>query len=147
MTITGGSALPKEEIERMQREAEQYAEEDRKRREEAETRNNADALAYQTEKFLRENEDKVPADVKSEVESSLSDLKKALEGTDVAQIRNAAEKLATVSQKMGSAIYAQQQAQQSGDSAGQSDAGSAGKADEDVVEAEIVDEDQPKRDQ
>src|SRR5690606_15607015 len=117
MTITGGSALPKEEIERMQREAEQYAEEDRKRREEAETRNNADALAYQTEKFLRENEDKVPADVKSEVESSLSDLKKALEGTDVAQIRNAAEKLATVSQKMGSAIYAQQQVQQSGDSA------------------------------
>lgn len=147
MTITGGSALPKEEIERMQREAEQYAEEDRKRREEAETRNNADALAYQTEKFLRENEDKVPADVKSEVESSLSELKKALEGSDVAQIRSAAEKLATVSQKMGSAIYAQQQAQQSSDSAGQSDAGSAGKADDDVVEAEIVDDDQPKRDQ
>lgn len=142
MTITGGSALPKEDIERMMREAEAYAEEDRKRREEAETRNNADSLAYQTEKFLRENDDKVPADIKTEVNDALADLKKALEGTDTAQIRNAAEKLATVSQKMGSAIYAQQQAQGGQESA----SGGTDKAEDDVVEAEIVDE-EPKRDQ
>ena len=142
MTITGGSALPKEEIERMMREAEQYAEEDRKRREEAETRNNADALAYQTEKFLRENEDKVPADVKNEVNAALSDLKKALEGSDVTAIRNAAEKLATVSQKMGSAIYANAQSagEQTAAASGGQTSGSQNK-DEDVVEAEIVDED------
>ncbi|MEV5412444.1 molecular chaperone DnaK [Thermopolyspora sp. NPDC052614] len=145
MTITGGSALPKEDIERMMREAESYAEEDKKRREEAEIRNNADSLAYQTEKFLRENTDKIPADVRTEVEDSLSELKKALEGTDTATIRTAAEKLATVSQKMGSAIYAQQSA--SGDGASGPTAGAStsqdGK-DEDVVEAEIVD-DEPKR--
>ncbi len=114
MTITGGSALPKDDIERMMREAESYAEEDKKRREEAEVRNNADGLAYQTEKFLRENDDKVPGDIKTEVEESLAELKKALEGTDTDVIRNSAEKLATVSQKMGSAIYAQSQAQQPG---------------------------------
>ena len=144
MTITGGSALPKEEIERMMREAEQYAEEDRKRREEAEVRNNADSLVYQTEKFLRENTDKVPADVKSEVESAIADVKKALEGTDINTIRSAAEKLATVSQKMGSAIYAQQSA--SGDASGSASGASSaqGGKDEDVVEAEIVD-DEPKR--
>jgi molecular chaperone DnaK len=145
MTITGGSALPKEDIERMMREAESYAEEDKKRREEAEIRNNADSLAYQTEKFVRENGDKIPADVKTEVEESLAELKKALEGTDSGVIRTAAEKLATVSQKMGSAIYAQQGA--AGDAAGataDSSAGAQSGKDEDVVEAEIVD-DEPKR--
>ena len=145
MTITGGSALPKEEIERMMREAERYAEEDRKRREEAEVRNNADSLVYQTEKFLRENSDKVPSDVKSEVESAIADVKKSLEGSDVNAIRSAAEKLATVSQKMGSAIYAQQSASATEGSGSASDASSAqGGKDEDVVEAEIVD-DEPKR--
>ncbi|WP_433499259.1 molecular chaperone DnaK [Sphaerimonospora sp. CA-214678] len=143
MTITGGSALPKDDIDRMMREAESYAEEDKKRREEAEVRNNADALAYQTEKFLRENEDKIPADVKTEVNDSLAELKKALEGTDTAAIRTAAETLATVSQKMGSAIYAQSQGASGGDGASASDA-QQGKADEDVVEAEIVD-DEPKQ--
>lgn len=143
MTITGGSALPKEDIDRMMREAESYAEEDRKRREEAEVRNNADALAYQTEKFLRENDDKIPADVKTEVNDSLAEVKKALEGSDTAAIRTAAEKLATVSQKMGSAIYAQAQSASGGDGASASDA-QQGKADEDVVEAEIVD-DEPKQ--
>jgi molecular chaperone DnaK len=145
MTITGGSALPKEDIERKMREAESYAEEDKKRREEAEIRNNADSLAYQTEKFVRENGDKIPADVKTEVEESLAELKKALEGTDSGVIRTAAEKLATVSQKMGSAIYAQQGA--AGDAAGataDSSAGAQSGKDEDVVEAEIVD-DEPKR--
>ncbi|GAA4562032.1 molecular chaperone DnaK [Planotetraspora kaengkrachanensis] len=143
MTITGGSALAKDDIERMMREADSYAEEDKQRREEAEVRNNADSLAYQTEKFLRENEDKVPADVKTEVETALADLKKALEGTDTATIRDSAEKLATVSQKMGSAIYAQSQG---GDAAGTATPGAEQqtKADDDVVEAEIVD-DEPKQ--
>ncbi|MEU6719455.1 molecular chaperone DnaK [Nonomuraea sp. NPDC046802] len=146
MTITGGSALPKDDIERMMREAESYAEDDKKRREEAEVRNNADGLAYQTEKFLRENDDKVPGDIKSEVNDALSELKKALEGTDTDVIRTSAEKLATVSQKMGSAIYAQSQGQQSGEGAPQdASAGQGQKADEDVVEAEIVD-DEPKKD-
>ncbi|GAA4589611.1 molecular chaperone DnaK [Planotetraspora phitsanulokensis] len=143
MTITGGSALQKDDIERMMREAESYAEEDKQRREDAEVRNNADSLAYQTEKFLRDNEDKVPADVKTEVETALADLKKALEGTDTATIRDSAEKLATVSQKMGSAIYAQAQG---GDAAGAAAPGAEqqAKADDDVVEAEIVD-DEPKQ--
>ncbi|MFF4774588.1 molecular chaperone DnaK [Microtetraspora fusca] len=143
MTITGGSALAKDDIERMMREAESYAEEDKNRREEAEVRNNADALAYQTEKFLHDNDDKVPADVKTEVNDALAELKKTLEGTDSAAIRAAAEKLATVSQKMGSAIYAQSQAAGGAEGAAASGDGQA-KADEDVVEAEIVD-DEPKR--
>ncbi|WP_030456171.1 molecular chaperone DnaK [Herbidospora cretacea] len=143
MTITGGSALNKDDIDRMVREAESYAEEDKQRREEAEVRNNADSLAYQTDKFLRENDDKVPADIKTEVTESLAELKKALEGTDVPAIRTAADKLATVSQKMGSAIYANSQAQ-AGEGAPGAEQGDAGKADDDVVEAEIVD-DEPKR--
>ncbi len=140
MTITGGSALPKEDIDRMMREAEQYAEEDRKRREETETRNNADTLAYSTEKFLRENDEKIPADVKSEVQSALDEVKKTLEGSDTDAIRTASEKLAQVSQKMGAAMYAQTQ-QSGGDGAtAGAQTGEASKEDE-VVDAEIVDDD------
>jgi len=145
--ITGGSALPKEDIEKMVRDAEQYAEEDRKRREEAEIRNQADTLVYSTEKFLGENEDKVPDDIKSEVREALAEVKKALESNDTDAIRSATERAAQVSQKMGTAIYAQaQQAQQA--QAQQSEDGSADgstqtPADDDVVEAEIVDEDSP----
>jgi molecular chaperone DnaK len=141
--ITGGSALNKDDIQRMVDEAEKYAEEDAKRREEAEVRNRADTLAYSTEKFVAENADKIPADVKDEVESAVADLKRALEGTDVEAIKEATEKAAQVSQKMGTAIYAQSQA--SASAGGASDAGSAseGPADDDVVEAEIVDEDKP----
>ncbi|MGK5557126.1 molecular chaperone DnaK [Actinomadura kijaniata] len=147
MVITGGSALPKDDIEKMMREAEQYAEEDRRRREEAEVRNQADSAAYGTEKFLKENEDKVPAELKSEVEAAVADVKKALEGTDVEAIKTANEKLAQVSQKMGAAMYAQ--AQQSGEAAGAgADAGPTADAqdakDDEVVDAEIVDEDKPK---
>lgn len=150
MTITGGSALPKDDIERMMREAESYAEEDKKRRDEAEVRNNADGLAYQTEKFLRENDDKVPGEIKTEVNDALAELKKALEGTDTDVIRTSAEKLATVSQKMGSAIYAQAQGAQGGGAEGApttDNTTSEAKADDDVVEAEIVDDEQPKKDQ
>ncbi len=132
MTISGGSALPKDEVERMMREAEQYAEEDKKRRDEAETRNSADALVFQTEKFLGENGDKLPAEGKAEVESALTDLKSALGGSDIAAIKSAAEKVATKSQELGGALYAQQAA----------DAPGAAPSDEDgVVDAEIVDED------
>src|ERR1700754_2726607 len=148
ITITASSGLSKDDIERMMREAESYAEEDKKRREEAEVRNNADGLAYQTEKFLRENDDKVPGEIKTEVNDALAELKKALEGTDTDVIRTSAEKLATVSQKMGSAIYAQSQAQQGGEGAPQDAAAGQEqqqKADDDVVEAEIVDDDQPKK--
>src|SRR6201988_1670963 len=106
MTITGGSALPKDDIERMMREAEQYAEEDHQRREAAETRNTADQLVYQTEKFLKDNEEKVPGEVKTEVEAAIAELKEKLKGEDVAAIRESSEKLATTSQKLGQAMYA-----------------------------------------
>ena len=108
--ITGGSALPKDDIEKMVRDAEEYAEEDRKRREEAEVRNQADTLVYSTEKFLGENEDKVPEDIKSEVREALAEVKKALESNDTEAIKSASEQAAQVSQKMGTAIYQQAQA-------------------------------------
>ena len=117
MTITGGSALPKDDIERMMKDAEAHAEEDRKRREEAEVRNTGDQLVYQTEKFLADNADKFAegdaAATKAEVEEAVAELKKALEGTDEAAIpaiKDATEKVATVSQKLGAAMYAEQQA-------------------------------------
>jgi molecular chaperone DnaK len=152
MQITGGSALPKDEVERMMREAEQYAAEDHKRREEAETRNQGDQLVYQTEKFLADNADKVPADVKTEVEDAVGELKKALEGTDSDAIRSATEKVATTSQKLGAAMYAQQQggegatgeAGAAGAAGGSASGSASGAGDEDVVDAEIVDEDESK---
>ena len=144
VTISGGSALGKDDIERMMADAEKYAEEDRKRREDAEVRNRAETLAYTTEKFLAENAEKVPDDIKSEVEASIAELKKALEGTDTEAIRVASENAAQVSQKMGTAIYAQSQQQAAGAQAGQP-AGeqAAPAADDDVVEAEIVDDEKP----
>ncbi|MGZ6831464.1 MAG: Hsp70 family protein, partial [Nocardioidaceae bacterium] len=137
MTITGGSALSKEDIDKMIKDAEQYAEEDRQRKEAVETRNQADGLVYTTEKFLADNADKVPAEVKTEVEADVEALKKALEGDDSAAISSAMTKLGESSQKMGAAMYA----------AGEADAAAAGgttgtgDTDEDVVDAEIVDED------
>ena len=151
MTITGGSALPKDDIERMMKDAEAHAEEDKRRREEAEVRNTGDQLVYQTEKFLADNADKFTegdaAATKAEVEAALTELKKALEGTDEAAIpaiKDATEKVATISQKLGAAMYAEAQAAGSGDTgaAGGSDAQSA--QDDDVVDAEIVDEDEQK---
>ncbi|MFI1068371.1 molecular chaperone DnaK [Streptomyces puniciscabiei] len=144
MTVTGGSALPKEDIDRMMRDAEQYAEEDRRRREAAETRNQAEQLVYQTEKFLRDNHDRVPADTRGEVESAAAELKALLEqNADTTALRTGVEKLATVSQKMGQAMYAAasaggQAAQESGTTA---DAENGTTADSDgVVDAEIVDD-------
>jgi molecular chaperone DnaK len=137
--ITGGSALGKDDIDKMVRDAEEYAEEDRRRREEAEVRNQADSLVYQTEKFLGENEDKVPDDIKAEVREALADVKKAQETNDTDQIKAATEKAAQVSQKMGTAIYQHTQAQQASE-ASSADAGAQTPADDEVVEAEIVDD-------
>jgi len=146
MTITGGSALNKDEIDRMMREAEQHAEEDKKRRDEAETRNQAESLVYQTEKFVKDNDDKLPDDVKADVNVALSDAQEALKGNDTDRIKSAMEKLATESQKMGSALYAQQPGGAGGTDgtapgSDGSDAAGAGDQGEDVVDAEIVDED------
>ncbi len=139
MTITGGSALPKDDIARMMAEAEEYAEEDRKRREQAEVRNGAEQLVYQTEKFLTDNGDKIAADVRTEVDTALADTKKSLEGADFDAIKSTSEHLATVSQRMGASLYENQQAT-AGGSTGSGDSS----GDDDVVDAEIVDEDGAK---
>ncbi|HZA18087.1 MAG TPA: molecular chaperone DnaK [Pseudonocardiaceae bacterium] len=144
MTITGGSALPKEDIDRMMRDAEEHAEEDRLRREEAETRNQAESLVYQTEKFIKDNDDKLPTEVKDQVNAALGEAQTALKGTDTAAIRAAMEKLATESQAMGQALYKDQAANSATAGDGASPDGSAttaasGGAD-DVVDAEIVDD-------
>ncbi|TXL57617.1 molecular chaperone DnaK [Aeromicrobium terrae] len=141
MTITGGSALSKEEIDKMVKDAEQYAEEDRKRREAVETRNQAETLAHTTEKFLAENGDKVGDDVKTEVQADLDALNEALKGDDADAVQAAVTKLGESSSKMGEAMYAAAAAEQAaaGDAAG--GAGDSDVADDgDVVDAEIVDD-------
>ncbi|GGV75205.1 chaperone protein DnaK [Streptomyces griseoloalbus] len=139
MTVTGGSALPKDDIDRMMREAEQYAEDDRRRRETAETRNQAEQLVYQTERFLRDNSDRVPDDTRSEVESAVTELKQLLEreSSDTAALRAGVDKLASVSQRMGQAMYAQA-SQTPTEDAGQH---TSPQDEEGVVDAEIVDDD------
>jgi molecular chaperone DnaK len=149
MTITGGSALPKDDIERMMRDAEEHADEDKRRREEAETRNVAESLQYQTEKFLAENGDKLPEDKRTELTEALGELRSALGGSDLAAIKSAHEAVSRISQEAGGAMYAQQQAagaeggEQFTDptAGGPTDDATGGRqADDDVVEAEIVDE-------
>jgi molecular chaperone DnaK len=140
MTVTGGSSLPKDEVDRMRQEAEQYADEDHRRREAAESRNQGEQLVYQTEKFLKDNEDKVPGEVKAEVEAAVEELKAALKGEDTAEIRTATEKVAAVSQKVGQAMYADAQAAQAAGGADGAPGAEQAKADDDVVDAEIVDE-------
>ncbi|GAA3379194.1 molecular chaperone DnaK [Streptomyces sannanensis] len=139
MTVTGGSSLPKDEVNRMREEAEKYAEEDHRRREAAETRNQGEQLVYQTEKFLKDNEDKVPAEVKTEVETAVAELKEKLKGEDTAEIRTATEKVAAVSQKLGQAMYADAQARSTG-----AGAPGARAAEDEVVDAEIVDDENTK---
>ena len=133
--ITGGSALPKEDIEKMVRDAERYEERHRLLSAEAEVRKQTDTLVYSTEKFLGENEDKVPEDIKSEVREALAEVKKALESNDTDTIKSASERAAQVSQKMGTAIYQQAQAQQ----ASGVDQGVQASADAEVVDDEIAD--------
>ena len=142
MTISGGSALSKEEIDRMVKDAEKYAEEDARRREAVETRNQADSLVYTTEKFLSENDEKLPEDVKTEVRADVDELKKILEddNADKDTISAAVTKLGESSQKMGAALYAANEG--SGETGATGEPGATGESgDEDVVDAEIVDED------
>ncbi|MBK6016560.1 molecular chaperone DnaK [Streptomyces sp. MBT53] len=142
MTVTGGSALPKDDIDRMMREAEQYADEDRRRREAAETRNQAEQLVYQTEKFVRENEERIPADTRTEVAAAATEVKALLEHeADTAELRAAVEKLATVSQRMGQAMYAQAAAEQSPTEQTETPTEHTSPQEEEgVVDAEIVDD-------
>ncbi|MEU4249628.1 molecular chaperone DnaK [Amycolatopsis sp. NPDC026612] len=152
MTITGGSALPKDDIERMVKDAEAHAEEDKTRREEAETRNQAETLVYQTEKFLKDNDDKLPEDLKAKVKSAIDESNEALKGTDSTKIRESIEKLNTASQELGTALYANANADAAAGAAGGAGAGAAGDAGaaggqakaDDVVDAEIVEEDEKK---
>ncbi|WP_114907470.1 molecular chaperone DnaK [Ornithinimicrobium murale] len=164
MTISGGSALPKEEIERMVKDAEAHAEEDKKRREETETRNTAEQLVYSTEKFLTDSGDKVPEDLRGTVDTALNDLKEALKPESEASaddIKAKMETLSTESQKMGSAIYAAQQAEGGDGAPGAGFPGGEGfpggdgfpgaegtdgqsAAGEDVVDAEVVDDEESK---
>jgi molecular chaperone DnaK len=138
MTITGGSALSKEEIERMMADAESHADEDRARKEEAEIRNAGDSLLYSTEKFIKENEEKLSsgdaAEKKTETEAALEELKTALGGSNYEMIKSATEKVATVSQALGAALYA----------AGAAD-GEANSADDGVEDAEVIDEQEEQK--
>jgi len=141
MTITGGTALGKDEIERMMKDAEAHAEEDRKRRDEAEVRNNADSLVFQTEKLLKEQEDKVQPDDKEKMEAALKELKDALAGTDIDAVTRGHENLIAVSQDFAQRLYQQAQAQQpAGDAGAAGGAGASAPNDDDVADAEIVDE-------
>ena len=138
MTITGGSALSKDDIDRMMREAEQHAEEDKRLREEIEVKNTAEALVYQTEKFLTDNADQIPADAKANVDGPLDELKKAIEANDIPGMKAATDKVAQASQALGAAMYASAQAAGGGEGAAQAE---ADMAEDDVVDAEIVDDD------
>jgi molecular chaperone DnaK len=141
ITITGQTSLPKDDIDRMVRDAEQHAAEDRQRKEEAETRNNADALVYQTEKLLKDQGDKVPAEERERVEGALKNLRESIAGTDVERIRRDTDALRTASQAFGQRLYEQaaQQQNAAASSAGGS-ADSGGPSDDEVVDAEIVDD-------
>jgi molecular chaperone DnaK len=147
MTVTGGSALGKDDIDRMVKEAEAHAEEDRKRREAVELRNEADNLVFRTEKLLSENADKITDDVKKPVEEAVAELKSALEGEDNEAVKRGVEKLNTTSAALGQAMYAAAQAaQQAPSAAGQpsdhaDSNGESSASDDEVVDAEIVDED------
>ncbi|WP_026455522.1 molecular chaperone DnaK [Saccharomonospora iraqiensis] len=149
--ITGGSALPQEDIDQMVKDAEAHAEEDRQRREEAETRNQAETLVYQTEKFVADNDEKLPEELKGKVKTAIDEANEALKGDDTAKIRESMEKLNSASQELATALYADTGAQGGADgadagatgTAGGTSGGASGK-DDDVVDAEIVDEDDKK---
>ena len=145
MTITGGSGLPKDEIDRMVKEAEAHEAEDKKRKEDAETRNQAESFAYQTEKLVNDNKDKLSDDIVKEVTDKVNALKEALKGDDTEKVKTAQTELMTAAQKIGQALYAQQGAADAAGAAGAAGAGAAGSAsngsDDDVVDAEVVDDD------
>jgi len=148
MTITGGSGLSKDEIDRMMKDAEAHAEEDRRRREEAEVRNTAESLLFSTEKFVADNGEKLPEDKRTELQSALDELKKSLEGSDFDAIKSAQEKVSRVASEAGGAMYEAAQAAaaaggegaQAGGSGASGGSGGSGSGDEGVVDAEVVDE-------
>ncbi|MGO4189146.1 molecular chaperone DnaK [Pseudarthrobacter sp. TAF60_1] len=150
MTITGGTALSKEDIDRMVKDAEEHAAEDKARREATDTRNTAEQLAYSVDKLIADNADKLPEEVKTEVQADVDALKKALEGTDDAAVKSAFEKLQASQTKLGEAIYSQAGSPDgaTGAAGAEGAAGAAGgqkSADEDIVDAEIIDEDEAKK--
>ncbi|MGN7199662.1 molecular chaperone DnaK [Arthrobacter sp. SAFR-044] len=147
MTITGGSSLSKEDIDRMVRDAEEHAAEDKARREATDTRNTAEQLAYSVDKLIADNADKLPEEVKTEVQADVDALKKALEGTDDAAVKSAFEKLQASQTKLGEAIYSQPGSPDGAAAPGAEGASgaSAGSSDEDIVDAEIIDEDEAKK--
>ncbi len=144
MTITGGSSLSKEDIDRMVRDAEEHAAEDKARREATDTRNTAEQLAYSVDKLIADNADKLPEEVKTEVQADVDALKTALEGTDDAAVKTAFEKLQASQTKLGEAIYAQPGAADGAAGAQGAPAAEHAASDEDIVDAEIVDEDEKK---
>ncbi|EYT62819.1 MULTISPECIES: molecular chaperone DnaK [Curtobacterium] len=143
MVISGGSSLPKEDIERMVREAEEHAAEDKARREANERRNQAEQLVYSIEKLIKENDEKLPADVKSEVQADVDALKSALAGEDDDAVKTAFDKLNESQGKLGQAIYSQQDAA-AGAAGGEQPAGEQPADDEDIVDAEVVDDEDDK---
>lgn len=141
MTITGQSSLNKDDIDRMVRDAEAHAEDDKRRREEVEVRNTADSLVYQTEKLLKDQAESFSGTEKDSVEANLKTLKEALEGNDMAAIKAATDTLASSSQELGRKLYEASAAQGTGSGDGGADgAGATGANDDEVVDAEIVDD-------
>ncbi|MDQ6658853.1 MAG: molecular chaperone DnaK [Actinomycetota bacterium] len=140
MTITGGSALPKDDIDRMVKEAEAHAEDDKARREEAEVRNSAEQLVHQTEKFIKDNDEKLPDEPKQRVTEAIAKVNQALQGTDIAALKTSVETLANESQQLGSALYAQNQSEQGAAGADGGGADGTASSDDDIVDAEIVDD-------
>ncbi|MFT4220607.1 MAG: molecular chaperone DnaK [Microbacterium sp.] len=147
MTITGGSSLPKEDIDRMVKEAEEHASEDKKRRESAETRNQAETLSYSIEKLIKENEDKLPAEVKDSVQADVDALKSALAGDDDDAVKNAFDKLNQSQGQLGEAIYAASQAasETPDPAANEPGSGDAPNPEEDVIDAEVVEDEDEKK--
>ncbi len=146
MTITGGSSLSKDDIARMVREGEEHAAEDKKRREAAEVRNSAEQLAYSIAKLIRENDEKLTDEVKAPVQADVDALKAALAGEDDEAVKVAYDKLNESQSTLGEAIYAAAQAAESAPEAPEEGAPEAQKTDEDVVDAEVVEDDEPKKD-
>jgi molecular chaperone DnaK len=149
MTITGGTALSKDDIDKMVKDAEAHAEEDRQRREDAETRNNADSLVFQTEKLLKEQADNVSADERQKIEEKLQALKDALAGTDVDAVRRGHEELLSASQEFAQRLYQQaaqqQQAGAAGGAGGPAGGAQSQPSDDEVADAEIVDDDEQQK--
>lgn len=140
MTITGQSAIPRDDIDRMIRDAEAHADEDRRRKEEADARNTADTVVYQAEKLVRDNGDKLSPEIKARLEEAQGEVRSALEGTDTPAIQTATDNLMRVSQEAGQALYAAGAQEQAGAQTTGGFTGEGATAEDDIVDAEIVDD-------